>query len=310
MIELTVPPAQGGERVDRYVAGHLGASHHAARRLIEANRVRVNGRRTRKGVRLQAGDRVTIAGLPPDAGALRPLPQPELPLVVLHQDEELVAMAKPAGPPSHPLAPGELGTLANALVARFPECAAAGDDPREGGLLHRLDAGTSGVVVAARSPAAWRALREHFRGGQVVKVYLALVAQAPLTDHGTISAPLASRGRRSVVSPTGRAASTDWRVVERLQGGLTLLELTTRTGRMHQVRAHLAHAELPIVGDALYGGPPCPSLEGHFLHAARLELPGRPPLAAPLPPDRAHVLAGLRGGSAETSIGHKTSGGE
>src|SRR5262249_57279514 len=157
----------------------------------------------------------------------------------------------------------------------------ASEDPREGGLVHRLDTGTSGVLVAARNRDAWRATREEFRAGRVKKEYVALVAGAPSLDKGVIEAPLATRGKRSVVDPLGRDARTEWRIAERL-GARTLLRLGTSTGRMHQVRAPLAHAELPIVGDTLYGGPAEPDLVGHFLHAERLTLRGIE-VSAPLP---------------------------
>jgi 23S rRNA pseudouridine1911/1915/1917 synthase len=188
--------------------------------------------------------------------------------------------------------PGELGTAANALVARHPDCAVASDDPREGGLVHRLDTGTSGVLVAARNRRAWGEAREEFRAGRVKKEYLALVLGAPSLDQGAIEAPLATRGKRSVVDPLGRDARTEWRVEERL-GARTLLRLLTSSGRMHQVRAHLAYAELPIVGDVLYGGPAEPNLIGHFLHAERLTLLGIE-VSTPLPADRLTLLTRLR----------------
>ncbi|HJZ88038.1 MAG TPA: RluA family pseudouridine synthase [Polyangia bacterium] len=291
MREFVVGAGEAGERVDKLVGAHLHASRAAVRRLIERGAVHVGGRRARKGQRLAAGQRVVVSETVPPPEALRPLPEPDAPLSVIAVDPDWVAIAKPAGPPSHPLAPAERGTVANALVARFPECADASTDPREGGLVHRLDGGTSGVLLAARSRPAWLGLREAFRSGQVEKHYLALVAGAPASEHGVIAAPLESRGRRAVVDAGGRPARTEWRVIERLAGGLTLLALSTRTGRMHQVRAHLAYAELPIVGDRLYGGPPGESgLCGHFLHAARIVLPGGRELLAPLPPDRQTLL--------------------
>lgn len=292
MTEWVVPATEAGARVDRFVAARLGISRHAVWRLLERGAVRVGGKRARKGQRLTPGDRVSLSEPVPSADDLRPLPEPQAPLVVLREEPDLIFISKPPGQPSHPLRPGELGTTANALVARHPECAVASEDPREGGLVHRLDTGTSGVLVAARSREAWQATRDEFRGGRVKKEYVALVAGAPSLDQGAIEAPLATRGKRSVVDPLGREARTEWRVEERL-GPHTLLRLTTSTGRMHQVRAHLAHAELPIVGDALYGGPPEAELVGHFLHAERLTLRGIE-VSAPLPDDRLALLARLR----------------
>ena len=292
MTEWVVAAAEAGQRVDRFVAARLGISRHAVWRMLERGVVRIGGKRARKGQRLAAGDRVSTSEAAPRTEDLRPIAEPDLPLTILREDADFVFTAKPPDQPSHPLEAGERGTTANALVARYPECAAASEDPREGGLVHRLDTGTSGVLVAARSRGAWQAARDEFRAGRVGKIYLALVAGSPSLDQGVIDAPLLARGKRSVVDPLGREARTEWQVEERL-GEYTLLRLRTSTGRMHQVRAHLGHAELPIVGDTLYGGPAEPNLVGHFLHAERLTLRGAE-VSAPLPADRAALLARLR----------------
>src|SRR5215468_8158664 len=157
MTEWVVPATEAGARVDRFVAARLGISRHAVWRLLERGAVRVGGKRARKGQRVAPGDRVSLSEPVPSADDLRPLPEPQAPLVVLREEPDLIFMAKPPGQPSHPLQPGELGTAANALAARHPECAAASEDPREGGLVHRLDTGTTGVLVAARSREAWQA---------------------------------------------------------------------------------------------------------------------------------------------------------
>lgn len=300
----------GGVRADRFVAERFpGRGRKQIARSFDAGAVRVNGRRAKKGQLLAAGDEVEVLEAPPDEAARRPVPQPELPLEVLHVDEALVAGAKPPGMPSHPLAPGERGTYANALVARWPECAAAGADPREAGLAHRLDAGTSGVLVAARTPDAWRALRAAFHEGRVEKEYLALVV-GEVSRAGALDAPIAhDRSRPGAVmvceDPDEAArrkalpARTEW-AVERRFRGFTLLRCRAATGRMHQIRAHLAHVGTPVVGDALYGiaVADAPPVVGHWLHASRLVLPhpqtGAPlALEAPLPPDRGDGLRKL-----------------
>jgi 23S rRNA pseudouridine1911/1915/1917 synthase len=174
----------------------------------------------------------------------------------LHVDDALVAIDKPAGVPSHPLRAGELGTAANAIVARFPECEAASPDAREGGLGHRLDNETSGVLLAGRSRAAWEGLRAALRAPTCVKTYLAEVVGEP-PDEGAATAPIGRAGRRGgrVRVGAGRAplaARTDWKVIER-RGATTLVRARLHAGRAHQVRAHLADAGFPIVGDAIYG---------------------------------------------------------
>lgn len=284
-IEWTVADQEAGQRLDHFVAGRAGCSHAAARRLLAEERVRLNGRRARKGGAVHAGDRVTVQGPLPEAGLLEPAPEVGLGVEVIYVDNALVALAKPPGMPSHPLRAGEQGTLANALVERFPECARVGADPREAGLVHRLDRDTSGLLVAAREAAAWHALRQAFREGRVRKEYLALV-EGEVEAPGELDLPLVhhprDRRRMKVARPgePGQPARTEFAPLAGARNR-TLLVVRMSTGRMHQVRVHLAHAGHPLVGDLLYGGPePLPGLGGHFLHAWRIALPhpssGRP----------------------------------
>ena len=265
MTELTITRAG---RADVVIAEALAISRRRAAALLESGAVRAGKRRIKKGDRLEADTALTITG----AVSLEVVPE-DIPLDVLVADPHLVAINKPAGIPSHPLRPGETGTLANRLVARFPECRDASDDVREAGLAHRLDRGTSGVIVAARSRAVWESLRAQFSGGRVEKQYLAVVAgDAPA---GRCSERLKTARGLAVIAPfdpDALAASTEW-IPERSGGGFTLLRCTARTGRTHQVRAHLAHAGHPIAGDAAYGGPPAPiDWPEQMLHAARVTL--------------------------------------
>jgi 23S rRNA pseudouridine1911/1915/1917 synthase len=214
---------------------------------------------------------------------------------------------KPAGVATHPLLAGEGGTLANAVVARFPECAEASPDPREGGAVQRLDVETSGCVAFARDPEAWEALREQFAQRAVEKVYLALVL-GRLTAGGTCSLPLAQRGGRTLVvtdperAPRGagrpREALTHYEVARALPRH-TLVEVRIVTGVMHQIRAHFAALDHPVVGDVLYGGEAAAvhGLLRHALHATRLafEAPagGRVLAESLLPAELQRLVAAL-----------------
>jgi 23S rRNA pseudouridine1911/1915/1917 synthase len=255
----TVDTAAAGARLDHFVARLIGGSVHAARRLIVDGRVSLDGRSThdvKKGIHLTAGQDVIVELTGnPSAGVVA---EPEAPLQVLFCDAHLVAVNKPAGIPSHPLRTGEKGTLANALVARFPECAGAADDLREAGLGHRLDNGTSGVLLAARRHDVWLALRAALRAATCEKLYLAEVVGLPADARGSLAEPIGRHGRRGsrvLVGGHGRnplPAVTEWEVVERRPQS-ALLRVRLHAGRAHQVRAHLAALGHPLVGDLLYG---------------------------------------------------------
>jgi 23S rRNA pseudouridine1911/1915/1917 synthase len=281
-------------RVDRAIAHRFPeSSRRRLAELFDAGGVRIDGRRARKGDRVDAGVEVVLTSAPPTPGDQSPQPDPEAAarLTVLHVDDDVVAISKPAGMPSQPLRAGELGTVASALASLYPECAATSDDPRDGGLVHRLDIGTSGVLVAARTRASWEALRRAFGGGAIDKEYLALTWGAPVSS--SCDAPLAQRGKKVAVDAAeGLAAHTEWNV-DQVLGAWRLMRCHATTGRMHQIRAHLAYCGAPIAGDTLYGGPELPGVLGFFLHAAWLRLPGGTRIDAPLPPDRADTLARL-----------------
>lgn len=289
------------DRVDKVLAAHFpGAGRRLLARMFADGAVRLDGKRVKKGARAAVGSVIELDQAPPRGDQLLAAPDATLSLEVLWSDAHLVAMAKPAGMPSHPLRAGETGTVANALVTAFPECGGVGADPREAGLVHRLDRGTSGALLAARDAETWQATRVLFGTGQVSKIYVALVAD-PI-GRGSCMEPLIQRGRRSVVSHEveALAAETEWTVRERI-GELTLLECRALTGRMHQIRAHLAHSGAPIVGDTLYGGREASDLPlvDHFLHAESIQLPhphtGEPlRIEAPLSADRAATLEQLR----------------
>jgi len=272
--ELVIAADAVPERLDKLVARLFAVSRARAMEWIADGRVRVDGLRGPKAQMVPANARVSVELPPPDA----PAPQPELPIRVVHADAQVVVIDKPAGMPSHPLKPGELGTAANGLVARFPELAAVGP-AREGGLVHRLDTDTSGLLLAARTEAAHAQLRAQFTARTVEKGYLALVS-GELHAGGEIDLPLAHDPRdprrvRAASDPEwaalhdARPALTRFTPLER-RGGFTLLDVEIATGVLHQIRAHLAFIGHPLAGDLLYEGPALPALGRHFLHAARL----------------------------------------
>jgi 23S rRNA pseudouridine1911/1915/1917 synthase len=291
-------------RLDRAVADALGVGRALVKEAFREGRVRCDGRRARPSDPATPGSEVELEL---EERHAPPLPQPEMALSILASSERWLVADKAAGVATHPLHGGEKGTLANAIVARFPECASASREAREGGAVHRLDTDTSGCVLFARDRAAWEDLRGKLSRQEITKVYLALVA-GRVASGGVCSVPLAQRGGRVVAVPdeaaaerlpgragVPRAAQTHFDVRRALPSH-TLLEVRIPTGVMHQIRAHLAYLGHPVVGDLLYGGAAAefPGVSRHLLHAFRLgfEPPGggRAEVESPLPPEWLEVL--------------------
>jgi 23S rRNA pseudouridine1911/1915/1917 synthase len=285
---LTVD-AEDAPRLDAFLAGALaGLPRRLVRRVIAEGAVRVNGRRAAKGLRLRPGDRVTLPDLPT---AL--VPEPALAIPVLYEDDSLVVLDKPGGLRAHALDPRQRGTAAAFVLARWPETAGVGDALAPG-LVHRLDGGTSGVLVVARTAPAFAALRSALKARAIEKRYLAIVAGT--ASDVRVDTPLAhdtrDRRRMAAARPGERAwpAETLVRVVTAGHDH-SLVAVTMRTGVTHQVRVHLALAGHPVLGDTLYGGPDCGLPTGrHALHAAAIGLPHpdtgmRLTVESPLPED-------------------------
>lgn len=254
---LVCPPGHS-DRLDRSLALLLPElSRGAARRLIAAGSVFIDGRRCQvasRVVRSGARLRVEHVETPTD---LAPLP-------VLYVDADLVAIDKPSGMASEPTHTTAAGTALTIVRQQLPS---------EGGprgplfSVHRLDLQTSGVLVFARTQLAAAALAKQWREASIDKRYRCRVAPAPHEDAGRIDAPLEFRNGVARVEPEGKEAISDWRVVARI-GDEAILEVQPRTGRTHQIRAHLAHAGMPIVGDRKYGGR---ADERLWLHAASIQ---------------------------------------
>ncbi len=288
-----------GQRLDRFLAERMPElTRSRVKQLIDDGLATAGGRPGKPALRLKPGQRVAITV--PDPEPLGVAPE-RIPLNVIYEDADLLVIDKPAGMTVHP-APGHPShTLVNALLAHCPDLAGIGGRVRPG-IVHRLDKETSGLIVVAKSDLAHQELSRQFKERSVEKRYLALAKGRVEPAEGVIDAPL-GRDRRNrkriAVVEGGREAQTAYRVLRRLDGA-TLLEVRPRTGRTHQIRAHLASVGHPLVGDALYGGTPTgrgprPGLGRQFLHAA--ELAFRHPrtgalvrCVSPLPPDLARAL--------------------
>jgi 23S rRNA pseudouridine1911/1915/1917 synthase len=261
---LEIRADEAGARLDRVLCDRLTLSRSQAKRLFEGGEVRRNGRRADKGELVVEGDTIELGA---ELRSAEALPDPDVALDVMYQDEHLVALNKAPGVPCHPLRPGEIGCIANGLLARYPEMASTGYDARQPGLVNRLDNDTSGVLLAARNPAAFASLRALLEAGGIDKVYLALTRRYVAAQR--IALPLAPSPRhraRVEVSSLGRAAVSEIRSA-RPHGARYLVEVSADKAYRHQVRVHLASVGAPIVGDALYGGEPAPR---HYLHAWRM----------------------------------------
>ena len=288
-LSLEATPSDHAKRLDQFLRERL--PQYSRARLqdwIEQGRVLVNGSPEKRSYLLKGAERVQVQ--PGELPPLRATPE-DLPLEVLYEDADVIAINKPAGMVVHTGAGQHSGTLVNALLHRFGKLSSVGGELRPG-IVHRLDRFTSGVILIARHDASHRALAEQFASRQVEKIYLALVHGRIENDQGRIATPIARdpvhRVRMTTRLAHGRHAITSYQVLKRFEG-FTLLEVKIGTGRTHQIRVHLASIGHPVAGDKLYGAP-ANSLGRYFLHARQLTFTSpstgqRITIAAPLPPD-------------------------
>lgn len=294
---LEANSGDAGKRLDQFLRERLPQySRSRLQDWIDQQRALVNGRPEKRSYLLKGTERVQVhpGELPP----LRATPE-ELPLDVLYEDADLIAVNKPAGMVVHTGAGRHSGTLVNAVLHRFGKLSSVAGELRPG-IVHRLDRLTSGVILIARNDAAHRNLAHQFATRQVEKIYIALVHGSVKSESGQITTPITRDPVRRVRMTTrlarGRSAITSYRVLKRFDG-FTLLEVKIGTGRTHQIRVHLASVGHPVVGDALYGAPKS-SLGRYFLHARQITVTSpstgeRLTISAPLPGELQDFLAKL-----------------
>ena len=259
-----VGEAEAGARLDRVLAAHATAlSRTRLKALVLAGRVAIDGRTIRDpGHRVNAGDRLTVEVPPPEEAT----PQAEnIPLAIVHEDDDLIVIDKPKGLVVHPAAGNHSGTLVNALIAHCGASLSGIGGVKRPGIVHRLDKDTTGVMVIAKNDRAHRALAaqfaDHGRSGPLQRGYLAFVWGVPDRPRGTIDKPLGRHAQardRMAVRQDGRHAVTHWEVLERYDGAdgkpvASLIDCRLETGRTHQIRVHLAAISHPLLGDQVYG---------------------------------------------------------
>ncbi|MCY4146016.1 MAG: RluA family pseudouridine synthase [Chloroflexi bacterium] len=255
---LTLNATTAKLRLDKFLLAHLpGYSRAQVQRFIRAGLALVDGVPQKAGYKLKGGEIVTLHLPESQATFIEP---EAIPLEIVHEDARLAVIDKPAGLVVQPGPGHETGTLVNALLWRYPELADMLDDPEAGerlGIAHRLDRGTSGLLVVARDKATLLALMEQFQARAVDKKYLALLEKRPKSKAGLIDAPIARDQRqrkRMAVQRGGKNAQTEFEVLDdHFQGERAFVRLNLLTGRTHQIRVHMAFIGCPVVGDAVYG---------------------------------------------------------
>jgi 23S rRNA pseudouridine1911/1915/1917 synthase len=308
-LTFKIGPDDAGVRLDAFLASQIeNWSRSRLQRVIEAEDVLVNGKASKPSYKLREHDELEVELISPATTSFTP---EAIPIEIVHEDDTLVVVNKPAGLVVHPAAGMHSGTLANALAYHFQQLPNASSV--RPGIVHRLDRDTSGLLVVAKTESALEHLSDQFRDRSVYKSYVALVHGRVQSDSGRIEQPLArdpSNRTRMAVVRNGRSALSIYRVNRRFNR-FTLLDVELKTGRTHQIRVHLAWLKHPVVGDETYGGgrdntvqnPKLKSqiraLGRQFLHAEKLAFAHpatgeRVMFQTPLPPELSNLLMEIK----------------
>jgi len=316
-LKFVVLPEEAGLRLDRFVSAHsTEISRTRVQELIQSGLVTLNGKPAKDSQKVRADDIVEVTPTP------RPAMKAEaeqIPLDILYEDDDLIAVNKAAGMTVHAGAGNSRGTLVNALLGRG-QALSQGGDPLRPGIVHRIDKETSGILLVAKNDYAHAKLADAFRERTVQKTYIALLHGVLPEEGGRLELPIARdpvrrnrmTAKRTGALPNARAARTDWRVLARIDS-TTLVEVRLYTGRTHQIRVHFSALRHPVVGDTLYGASnqlqvsdiSLPPLGRNFLHAAKLGFQQprtgqRVQLTAPLPAELRSFLGKLAAAAGES----------
>ena len=308
--EFILSAEEAGTRLDRAVALRCPElSRTRVQELIDEGLILLNGKPSKGSQKVRAGDAIRVEPRP--RPPMRAVAE-SIPLDILYEDDDVIAVNKPAGMTVHAGAGNHSGTLVNALLGRG-QALSEGGDPQRPGIVHRLDKETSGILLVAKNDLAHAKLAESFRQRTVSKIYIALVQGQVQEEAGRIELPIARdpvrrtkmTATRAALLPNSRPARTDWRVLVRIDS-TSLLEVKLHTGRTHQIRVHFSALRHPVVGDTLYGASgqlhvghtALPALHRNFLHAAKIGFSqprtGVPiNLTAPLPAELRDYLGKL-----------------
>lgn len=299
---MIVELEHSGERIDRYLAtAGLGLTRSQAQKLIEDGRVMINGVVVRSSVKVKEGDEAVVDIPEPTPMNLEP---EDIPLHIIYEDADVVALDKPAGMVVHPSAGHDSGTLVHALLQHCAgELSGVGGVARPG-IVHRLDKDTSGLIIVAKNDAAHHALSEQLISRELSRIYVAVVKGSPKTREGTIESSIGrhpyERKKMAVLKSGGRNSVTGYKVTQTLERA-SVVELSLVTGRTHQIRVHMQSINCPVIGDPVYSrGVGRYPIRRQALHAWKMRFnhprDGRlVELSTPIPDDMARLIVALKG---------------